>query len=79
MQISIDETTKRALACEAAVQHLIGYLVTHDAIPASVGLDVLRLLSRSSDRSTELLAETIELLERLKLLQHNDQKPDHTP
>lgn len=67
MEISDNETTKRALACEAAIADLVMRLVDSETIPTSAALELLRLLSLSSHRSTERLAGAIEKLERLKV------------
>ena len=73
MEISIDETTKRALAVEGALAALVVALVGEGAVKASVALDAMRMLSLSSGRSTERLADTVERLERLKLIEDKGQ------
>lgn len=48
MEVSIEETTKRALAVEAALTQLVIALVGEQKLKAAVGLDMLRMLSLSS-------------------------------
>ncbi|MCA0000969.1 MULTISPECIES: hypothetical protein [unclassified Mesorhizobium] len=74
MEISIDETTKRSLAVEGALLQLVVALVSDEKLKAGVGLDILRMLSLSSNRSTDRLALPIESLERLKVIEDREDK-----
>lgn len=66
MEFTSDETTKRALACEAAIANLVMRLVESKVVPTADALKLLRPLSLSGELSTVRLAGTIKKLERLR-------------
>jgi hypothetical protein len=61
-EVTLDETTKRAIAIEAALVTLIMELVSEGRLEPPAGLKIFQLLALSSPASADLLREPIEVL-----------------
>ena len=64
--VSIDETTKRALAVESALFGVIMSLVGEGHMPPAAAIQLLETLASSSDFSRSKMEEPLALLRRMQ-------------
>lgn len=65
MEISLDETTKRSIAVEGAICTLTMALFEQKSISTLKTLEVLKMLSSSSENTAGKLRDAISKLEQL--------------
>lgn len=66
------ETAQRTLAAEDALLILIDRLAMRGVISVDEGVDILQVLSRSSDQAAARVSQSLNLLSQLRRLRRND-------
>jgi len=66
------ETRRRALAAEDALLLLVDRLAMRGVISVDEGIDILQVLSRSSDLSAARVSQSLHLLSQLRRLRGGD-------
>lgn len=71
-QDSETETRRRALAAEGALLILVDRLAMRGTISVDEGMDILQVISRSSDISAARVSQSLHLLSQLQRLRRGD-------
>lgn len=66
------ETRQRGLAAEEALLILVDRLAMRGVISIDEGIDMLQVLSRSSDQSAARVSQSLNLLSQLRRLRRGD-------
>lgn len=67
-----NETRRRALAAEGALLILVDRLAMRGAISVDEGIDILQVLSRSSQASSARVSQSLNLLSKLRQLRRGE-------